>query len=187
MRVKPIDLAELDEKGAELYKAISGPRGGIVDGPFRVWLQTNPELAARMNDVGSVLRGSGKLDKRLFEIAVLCVARFWDAPYQWAAHGPIALQLGLSQPTIDEIGRGEYPASAQDDEKLAFEVSMALLERRQIPQDLYDRMLALVGFADMVELVTTIGQYSLAAIVTNGFDINLLSGGPALPQRQAKA
>lgn len=183
MRVKPIEANELDSAGAELYKAISGPRGGIVDGPFRVWLRTNPELAARMNDVGNVLREAGKLDKRLVEVAVLCVARFWDARYQWAAHGPIALRLGLSQETIDDIGRSVAPRSAPADEQVVYDLSMSLLERRRIPDDLYERVLALIGFDNLVELVTTIAQYSLAAIVTNGFDIELLSGGPDLPDR----
>lgn len=183
MRVNPIDPDELDPARAELYKAISGPRGGIVDGPFRVWLRANPQLAARMNDVGTVLREGGTLDKRLVEIAVLCAARFWDARYQWAAHGPIALKAGLLQETIDTIGRGERPLSAPEDQLAVHDLAISLLELRQIPDDLYTRVIDLIAFDGMVELVTTIGQYSLAAIVTNGFDIALLSGGPPLPER----
>lgn len=183
MRVGTIKPENLDAEGAELYKAISGPRNGIVDGPFRVWLQSNPRLAERMNDVGHVLRDTGKLDKRLFEIAVLCTARFWDARYQWAAHSPIALDMGLSQETIDAIGRGQRPTSAPEDQQMIYDLTQGLLEKRQIPDELYDRVLALLGFDDLVELVTVIGQYSLAAIVTNGFEIALLSEGPDLPDR----
>ena len=183
MRVKPIEMSELDPETAELCQAISGSRGGIVDGPFRVWLQANPKLAARMNDVGGVLRDAGMLDKRLLETAVLCVARFWDAPYQWAAHAPIALRLGLSGESIDDIGRGQSPRSAPADEQAVYELTLSLLEKRQIADDLYDSVLDLVGFADMVELITVVGQYSMAAIVTNGFEIGALPGGPALPDR----
>ena len=189
MRVKPIEfdefveLEELDKEAAELYRAISGPRGGIVDGPFRVWLRANPALAARMNDVGKTLRETGKLDKKLAEIAILCVARFWDARYQWAAHGPIARKLGLSQKTIDDIGHGVRPKSAPKAQQAVYDLTTSLLERRHIPDDLYEHVLTLIEFDDMVELITTIGQYSLAAIVTNGFDILLPSGGPDLPER----
>lgn len=183
MRVKPIEIDELDSAGAEIYKAISRSRGGIADGPFRVWLRTNPQLAARMNDVGNALRGSGKLDKRLAEIAILCVARFWDARYQWAAHEPIALKQGVPRETIDHIGCGEVLRSAPADERAAYDLSMSLLERRSIPDDLYGRVSALIGFDGIVELVTTIGMYSLAAIVTNGFNIESPFGGPDLPDR----
>lgn len=183
MRVKPIDIAELDSAGADLCRAIAGSRGGIVDGPFRVWLRSNPALAARMNDVGHVLRDTGTLDKRLFEIAVLCVARFWDARYQWAAHAVIARNLGLSQETIDEIGQDIPPSSAPADERAVHDLCINLLRHRHIPDDLYQQVLAMIGFGQLVELVTTVGQYSLAAIVTNGFDIALLSGGPDLPER----
>lgn len=183
MRVTPIDIDELDERGRDIYQAISGPRGGVVDGPFRAWLKGNPELAARMNDVGNALRVTGKLDKRLFEIAVLSVARFWDAHYQWSAHGPLALQLGLTADTIQAIGEGRRPDGAQPDEQLVFDLTEALLRDRHIPQDLYDRVLELVGFEQMVELISTIGQYSLAAIVINGFEIEPIGGGARLPDR----
>ena len=184
MRVAPIEPNNLDERGREIHAAISGPRGGVVDGPFRAWLQANPELAARMNEVGNTLRVSGKLDKRLFEIAVLSVARFWDAHYQWSAHGPLALQLGLSQETINAIGEGRVPEGAPSDEKLVFELARSLLHDRNIPQAIYEQVLELVGFEQMVELVTTIGQYSLAAIVINGFEIEPLQGGSRLPERR---
>lgn len=183
MRVKPIEMSSLDSETAELCRAISGTRGGIVDGPFRVWLLANPKLAARMNDIGGLLRDAGTLDKRLLETAVLCVARCWDAPYQWAAHAPIALRLGLSQESIDDIGRGQCPGSAPADEQAVYALTLSLLEKRQIADELYDGVLAQIGFAGMVELITVIGQYSMAAIVTNGFDIGALPGGPALPDR----
>ncbi|RKF20505.1 carboxymuconolactone decarboxylase family protein [Altericroceibacterium spongiae] len=183
MRVEPIDLDKLDPANAKICEAISGSRGGIVDGPFRVWLRANPELAARMDDVSSVLRESGKLDRRLIEVAILCVARFWDARYQWAAHAPIALEAGLTQDVIDSIANSTRPASAPDDELIFYDLSISLLELRQIPDALYQRAIDRIGFGGMVELITTIGQYSLAAIVTNGFDITLLSGGPVLPER----
>lgn len=182
-RVAPIDPQRLDQEAAALCQAIAGPRGGIVDGPFRVWLKSNPALAARMNDVGSVLRDAGKLDKILLETAILCVARYWDARYQWAAHGRIALELGLSQESIDDIGRGVCPSGASAGEQLVYRLTVSLLEKRHIPDDLYDRLVALIGFDEMVELITAIGQYSLAAIVTNGFEIGGLPGGPVLPER----
>lgn len=183
MRVKPIELDKLDPARAELCQAIAGPRGGIVDGPFRVWLQANPKLAKRMNEVGRVLRDEGTLDKRLLETAVLCVARFWDAPYQWAAHAPIARNLGLSKEAIDEIGCGCCPRSAPADEQAVYDLTASLLGKRRISDELYESVHELIGFDDMVELITAIGQYSMAAIVTNGFDIEGLSGGPALPER----
>lgn len=184
MRIEPIDPGELAPDAAELYRTIAGPRGGIVDGPFRAWLRSNPEFASRMNAVGGALRNSGKLDLRLAEVAVLCAARFWDARYQWAAHVPIALEAGLSQELIDDIGRGVRPGSAAADELIVRDVAVSLLAERCIPDDLYGEALALLGFDGMVELVTTIGQYSLAAIVTNGFEITLASGGPDLPERE---
>ena len=183
MRVEPVGVDQLDADGLDLYKTITGPRSGRLDGPFQVWLKANPALASRMNDVGALLRGAGNLDKRLLETAVLCVARFWDTRYQWTAHAPLALELGISQESIDDIGRGLRPRSAPADEQAVYDLSMSLLERHRIPEHLYEPVLTQIGFGDMVELITVIGQYSLAAIVSNGFEIDPPPGGPPLPER----
>ncbi len=180
-RVAALVFEDLDTGRKDIYKAISGQRGGVVDGPFRAWLRANPELASRINDVAGVLRTNGKLDKRLFEVAVLCVARFWKSDYQWSAHGPLALQAGLTPDVIEAIGGGHSPSFARGEEQLTYDFTMALLTDRAVPQTLYDQVLELLGFEQMVELVTTVGWYGMAATVLNGFAIEPLAGGPQLP------
>ena len=44
---------------------IGGARGGVVRGPFAIWLR-NPELADQANRFGNAFRLGGKLDNRLF-------------------------------------------------------------------------------------------------------------------------
>ena len=183
MRIAPMDVNELDAEGVALFKAISGPRGGRIDGPFQVWLRANPQLAACINEVGMTLRSAGRLDKRLLEIAVLTVARCWDTRYQWTAHVPIAIDLGVAQHVIDAIGSGERPGFAPEDELAVYDLTVNLLERHAVADALYERLISLIGFDDMVELITAIGQYSLAAIVSNAFEV-APPEGPPLPARK---
>ena len=57
--------------------AISGARKN-VRGPFTIWLR-NPALAEHANAFGVALRDSSKLDRRLFELAVITVCRLVGA------------------------------------------------------------------------------------------------------------
>jgi 4-carboxymuconolactone decarboxylase len=79
-RVPDIKLEDLTTEQQRIYDEIAGPRGGVVRGPFPIWLR-NPDLADRANQFGNALRIHGKLEKRLFELMVLIVARHWSAQY----------------------------------------------------------------------------------------------------------
>lgn len=134
-----------------------------------------------MNELGETLRIKGKLDRKLFELAVLSVARFWNCNYQWSAHVPLAMQLGLTRETVEDIGNRRPPDSMSHDQVLIYELTVALLSQHSIPRLMYEEAIELIGFEQLAELVTTIGQYSMAAIVLNAFAIESLVAGESLP------
>ena len=84
-RVPDVALEEMTAEQRRVYQEIGGARGGVVRGPFAIWLR-NPQLADQANQFGNAFRLSGKLDKRLFELMVLVVARHWSAQYEWFVH-----------------------------------------------------------------------------------------------------
>lgn len=176
MRAPPLEYEKLSDRQKRLIEEIGGPRQGQVGGPFLPWLLGKPELADAINQVGRVLRFEGLLDKRLLEVAVLCVARHWRSDFQWGAHVPLAAKFGLAAEVIDAIAARRTPISRARDEVLVHDCVEVLLELRRIPDDLYSAALAKFGFDQMVELVTAVGQYTLAALVTNAFEIGATDG-----------
>src|SRR5437660_12273785 len=56
-----------------------------VGGPFAIWLRM-PAIADAANRLGTALRHQSKIDRRLFELMVLVIARHWDAQYEWYVH-----------------------------------------------------------------------------------------------------
>src|SRR5579871_1901093 len=88
------DQLSLEQK--RLHDAIAGPRGGSVGGPFAVWLRV-PRIAEAANRMGNSLRLEGKLERRLFELAILVIARHWSAQYEWFVHEKAALDAGLAR------------------------------------------------------------------------------------------
>jgi 4-carboxymuconolactone decarboxylase len=179
-RLPDLKLEDLTPEQRRIYDDIASVRHGVVRGPFPIWLRT-PELADRANQFGNVLRLHGKLDKRLFELMVLIIARHWSAQYEWYAHAPSALKAGVSAETIESIRTRRHYKSLRDDEQLVYDIVTEMIETRKLSQASYDRAFAAFGLEVLIELITAAGFYTMIAMVLNAFDAPAPSGEPPLP------
>ncbi|MDP2603282.1 MAG: carboxymuconolactone decarboxylase family protein [Deltaproteobacteria bacterium] len=179
-RVPDIALEEMTAEQRRVYQEIGGARGGIVRGPFALWLR-NPEIADPANRFGNALRLSGKLDKRLFELMVLVVARHWSAQYEWFVHEKSGLEAGLTQAVVDAIRARRAPAFAREDERLVYDTITELNETRTLSQPAYDRALAALGLDLLIELIAAAGFYTMVAMTLNAFDAPVPGGKRPLP------
>lgn len=164
----------------KLYDEIAGPRGGAVGGPFAVWMR-RPEIAARANEFGNALRLNGTLEKRLFELAVLVIARHWTAQYEWFVHEPAARNAGLDEAIIEAIRHGRTPSFSAGNDELVYEFVQELCATRTVGTHTYERATAVLGTELLIELVTVVGFYTIAAMVINVFDAPVPNGACPLP------
>jgi 4-carboxymuconolactone decarboxylase len=171
---------QLSPEQKRVHDAIAGPRGGTVRGPFAVWLRL-PAVADAANQLGNSIRLHGKLDRRLFELAILIVARHWTAQYEWFVHEKDARAAGLSEEVVLAIRERRTPASAKPDEKLVYDLVSELQDTKTISLRTYDAALALLGDDLLIELVTTVGFYTTAAMMINAFDAPVPDGSKPLP------
>ena len=174
-RLPVLQLQDLTAEQKRVYEEIARVRNGVVRGPFPIWLR-NPELADRANQFGNVLRMQGKLEKRLFELMVLIVARHWSSQYEWFAHAKAALNAGLSPEIVDAIQNNRRPESLREDEQLVYEIISEIVDTRTLSQPSYDRALAALGLDLLIELITAAGFYTMIAMVLNAFDAPVPSG-----------
>lgn len=179
-RLPALDPNALTPVQKKLYDEIAGPRGGAVGGPFAVWMR-RPEIAARANEFGNALRLDGKLDKRLFELAVLVIARHWSAQYEWFVHEEAARKAGLDDAIIEAIRHGRTPSFAGGNDQLVYDFVKELCETRTVAEQTYERATAALGTDLVIELVTVIGFYTIAAMVINVFDAPVPNGTRPLP------
>jgi 4-carboxymuconolactone decarboxylase len=179
-RVPDLAPADMTAEQKRLHDDIASKRRGNVRGPFAIWLRT-PEIAEQANRFGNAIRVAGKLDKRLFELMVLIVARHWSAQYEWFAHEDQALENGLATAVVEAIRHGRRPDFARDDEALIYDVVSELNARKILSQAVYDRGVAHFGLELFIELVTAIGFYTLVAMMLNAFDAPVPGGGRPLP------
>ena len=174
-RLPVLNVEDLTAEQQRIYNEIAGVRHGVVRGPFPIWLRI-PELADRANQFGNTLRVSGKLEKRLFELMVLIVARHWSAQYEWFAHAKSALEAGLSPDAVDAIQNRRRPESLREDEQLIYDLVTELVDTRTLSQSSYDRALAALGLDLLIELITAAGFYTMIAMMLNVFDAPVPNG-----------
>ena len=182
-RVPDLSPEEMSPKQKELADEIAGTRGGAVRGPFAIWLRT-PEMAEKANSFGNALRLEGTLDKRLFELAVLVVARSYSAQYEWFAHEWQALKAGVATETVEAIRAAQRPDLSREDEAIVYQVAYELSYERDLSETTYAKAESFLGLNLLIELITQIGFYTLVAVVLKGFDAPVPCDARPLPDLQ---
>jgi 4-carboxymuconolactone decarboxylase len=163
----PDDMSE--EQRAVYDAAVAGKRGRAPL-PLLAWLQS-PVFAGRAQSLGEFVRYDTSLGPRLSELAILVVARDWNAPYEWTAHQREALRAGLDERIIAAVAEDSDPIFENDDEALIYQFSRQLLKTRKVEDEVYRCAIAAFGERGIVELVGILGYYSLIAMTLNTFEI----------------
>jgi 4-carboxymuconolactone decarboxylase len=181
-RLSAVDCSNLSPEQKQLYDSIvGGPRAktrrslvdekGNLTGPFNAFLH-NPELGSHWSMIGEMLRFRTKLDRRLFELAILVIAATWKSGHEWAAHSGLARGQGLDEVVIAALQRGERPRFAKRDEEIVYAFVHALVTDRRIGGEIYADAAALLGEGALVELVNACGYYIALAAMLNAFDVH---------------
>jgi len=178
-RVASLAPEALSPEQKRLYDDIAGARGR-VGGPFGIWLR-QPALADPANRFGNALRLHGRLDRRLFELMTIVVARHWGAQYEWFVHAEAARKAGVADALIETLRTGGKPAFARDDERLVYDLVTELSESKRLSDATYRRALDFFGLDLLIELITATGFYTLVAMMLNAFDVDTPDGSRPLP------
>lgn len=165
-RFKELQQAEMTEAQRKAYEGIiSGPRGG-ARGPFNALLRS-PDLADRVQRVGEYVRYKSSLPARLNELAIIIVARYWTAQYEWYAHRELAMKAGLDPKIADAIAVRKRPAAMKEDEAAVYDFCTELHEKKSVSDPTYATAVRLFGEQGVVDLVGASGYYTLVSMVLN--------------------
>ena len=161
----------LSDHQRRIYDAIvSGPRGK-VRGPLAIWLH-RAGLAEHAQALGQYCRYDSSLPSRLSELAILTMAAWWQAGFEWWAHHPIALKAGLDADIAEHIRVGDEPVFLQSDESIVYRFVRAMLQTRRVSDALYQEAIEVLGTDGVVDLVGITGYYTLISMTINVFEID---------------
>ena len=180
-RFKELGKVEMTDAQRKAYEAIiSGPRGG-ARGPFNALLRS-PDLADRVQRVGEYVRFNSSLPARLNELAIIIVARYWTAQYEWYAHRELALKAGLDPQIADAIAQDKRPAKMQDDEAAVYDFCKELNETKSVSDTTYDVALKKFGERGVIDLIGASGYYTMVSMILNVDRHPLPEGVAPLPE-----
>jgi 4-carboxymuconolactone decarboxylase len=173
-RIPEARRQELGDEARAVYDRIATTRGA-TRGPYGVLLH-HPRLADRVAALGEQLRFASGLPGADRELAILAAGREAAAPYEWAAHEPIARGEGTRPEAIACVREGRSTDGLGPREAVIVDTVRALYRTRRLTEEEFRRAEAALGRQGLVELVVLAGYYGLIGLVLNAFDVALPAG-----------
>jgi 4-carboxymuconolactone decarboxylase len=178
-RLPPLDRAGLSPEGQRVYDVIRGDAPAIpLSGPAPISMYS-PGVAEPMHRLNQYLRKT-VVGPRHFELAALTTAREFDQAYEWTGHEPAGRRAGLEPAVIDVVKFKRPTTGLQEKDATVIELGRALLREHKVSPELWGRAVALFGQQGAVEIVATVGDYALAAVMLTAADQQLPPERPSL-------
>lgn len=162
-RFRELSPDRLTPEQKPVFEAIaSGPRKTV---PYIYHLLLgSPELAKTAQSLGVFCRYGTEFSPRLSELAILVVARHWDATYEWSVHVHEARKAGVPEPVIAALEKDEVPTFEDADDELVYRFASTYFATNDVPDDIFAAAQARFGEKAVVELAGLLGYYSMLAI-----------------------
>jgi hypothetical protein len=173
----------LDDEGRRIFEAVNGKDGNTPRlGPpaSSMYSLAAAEPYDRLNQV---LRSANVIGPQFFEISTLVPAREFNQQYEWTAHELGARRVGVAQEVIDVIKHDRATSGLPEKEATAIEFGRALLRgNRQVPPELFTKMVSLFGERGTIEITMVMGDYAMTAMLLNAVNQQLPANWePLLP------
>jgi 4-carboxymuconolactone decarboxylase len=168
---------QVPERYHPMVDAIVENRGNIR-GPFTMLLHC-PPLAAKIVSLGTSVRFEGEIDKKVRVLASMTVAREFDAVYVWGAQTNTARKLGVPEPVIAAIREKRSDGLPAEDAEIV-EFTRDLIRKHRVGAEAMKSLQDRFGNSQLVELIGTIGYYSMLCMAVNACELEPTAGAEVL-------
>jgi alkylhydroperoxidase family enzyme len=165
-----IEREDVVGEAAVTYDRVAATRGRMGN-VFKA-LANSPGALDRVAALGEFVRFESGLGDELREALILTVAAERSCVYEWTHHWHLAERAGMSAERLAVMGTGaaeDEPAPIGPAVRLARSIARTGDAPAELVGDLRNRL----GDRALVELVATVGYYTLLAGVINSLDVPL--------------
>lgn len=162
---------EMDERGKKVYDEVAGDARSLagLQGPAGIRLNS-PRLSELNSPVSEYLRFENGVGPRLTQLAFLVAARGIDSQFEWTAHEPAALKVGVSQELIDIVKYNKPLTGVGDKEAAIIQIGREAFGSRKVSSETFKRALDLFGKETLVNLVSFLGYQAQTGVLLVVFD-----------------
>ncbi len=173
---------DLDEVGKAAYDRGTKPGATMMglQGPAGIQLYTKagPHLVA----LNQYLRFKSGMSPRIREIAILTTAREMDSQFEWSAHEPEALSVGVPSNVVEAIKHRRPTAGLDEADAAVIELGRQIWRTHRVTSDLFAKGKTLFGPSLLIDIVLLMGNYATTAAILATVNMQLHKGAePQLP------
>ncbi len=177
-RLPLVKRADLDPESQKHFDMHTDPKGGTIrglKGPGGIGLHS-PKFSHASRPVGRYLRFESGHSPRIRETAILISARESGSRFEWAAHEPEALSVGVPQATIDAIKHRKPLDGLDAVDAIIIQLGRETFGARKVTPAIYAKALQQFGVKGLIDLVALMGNYAATAALLTVFDMQLDEG-----------
>jgi len=139
--------------------------GETIGGPMDALLRS-PKVAELIGRMVPLIFDGLSVPRRATELTVLVTARYWNCEYEYDTHRRHAAKFGLGTSIVDTIESGIRP-ELDDELEAVYEFVTQLLNEGDVSDGVFHKVANLWGQQGVVELITTVGFYTMLALILN--------------------
>jgi len=167
---------DLPEFAQQMFDYFHTPDSGTyagIRGPGCPRLYS-PELLRLSIPVSRYVRYESGMPDDVRELAILVTGRAFDSQFEWTAHEPAALKVGVPKSTVD-IVRDRLPTDGLPE---AHDVVISLgrcvwEDRKPVSKELYKRAIDLWGPKLLMDILWLMGNYAWTSAIIATFNIQV--------------
>lgn len=178
-RVSPLSFDQLSEE----QKTIIAPQVREDGSIFNLYatLIHHPTLYGPRYTFGSYLLRDSQLPADMRELLIMRTAWLIQAEYEWAHHVEFAKSAGLSDDKIAQIIVGAESSIWNEQERAVIQAADDLRREAFITHDTWQTLEKYFTTQQMVEIIFTVGGYTMTGLAINSLGIQVEEGYPSFP------
>lgn len=165
-----VERDEVDGDAAAVYDRVASTRGRMGN-VFKA-LANSPGALDRVAAVGEFVRFESHLDDQLRELLILTVAAERSCIYEWTHHWHLAERVGVPADVLAAVGT-DAADGLPDPVGPAVRIARSIARSGDAPADLVVAVGQQLGTEVLVEVVATVGYYTLLGGVINALGVPL--------------
>ena len=178
-RIPPLEESEFT---AEVRELVPPRREGGRPLNIFTTLGRHPKLFKRWQVFGAHILGKSTLSPRARELLILRTGWLCRSQYEWGQHAVIGRMVGLSDEEIRRITEGPDAPGWDPFEATLLRAADELHEDAMIEEDTWAALSAVYDTKQMMDVVFTVGQYTLVSMALNAFGVQLDEGVEGFPR-----